>query len=138
MVGRGDLEHVLLALLGGVGDLAVVEDDGVAVGTALGVGPANALGEAGLGVGEEELEGSSQLIMPQRKHGGYVRETYNVIASDTVGLAPGAHDVGIVVGQDGNNVDALGAQLGELLDVLGDVVGGADGGEGTCRWGGGQ
>lgn len=56
VVGGGDLEHVLLALLGGVGDLAVVEDDGVAVGTALGVGPANALGEAGLGVGEEELE----------------------------------------------------------------------------------
>lgn len=56
MVGRGDLKHVLLALLGGVGDLAVVEDQGVAVGTALGVGPANALGEAGLGVGEEELK----------------------------------------------------------------------------------
>lgn len=55
VVGGGDLEHVLLALLGGVGDLAVVENDSVAVGTALGVGPANALGEAGLGVGEEEL-----------------------------------------------------------------------------------
>ena len=59
--------------------------------------------------------------------------TYNVVASDAVGLAPGAHDVGIVVGQDGNNVNTLGAQLGELLDVLGDVVGRADGGEGTCR-----
>lgn len=60
---------------------------------------------------------------------------YNVIAGNTVGFAPGAHDVGIVVGQDGNNVDTLGAQLRELLDVLGDVVGGADGGEGTCRVG---
>lgn len=50
------LEHVLLALLGGVGDLAVVEDDGVAVSTALGVRPADALGELGLGVGEEELD----------------------------------------------------------------------------------
>lgn len=55
VVGRGNLEHVLLALLGSVGDLAVVEDEGVAVGTALGIGPANALGETGLGVGEEEL-----------------------------------------------------------------------------------
>lgn len=63
MVGRGDLEHVLLALLGGVGDLAVVEDDGVAVGTALGVGPANALGELGLGVGEEELKQSVLYIV---------------------------------------------------------------------------
>lgn len=60
---------------------------------------------------------------------------YNVVAGDTVGLAPGAHDVGVVVGQDGNDVDALGAQLRKLLDVLGDVVGGADGGEGTCRAG---
>lgn len=60
---------------------------------------------------------------------------YNVVASDTVGLAPGAHDVGIVVGQDGDDVDTLGAQLRELLDVLGDVVGRADRGEGTCRVG---
>lgn len=57
--------------------------------------------------------------------------TYDVITSDLVGLAPGAHDVGIVVGDDGNNVDTLGAELRELLDVLGDVAGRADGGEGT-------
>lgn len=62
--------------------------------------------------------------------------TYNVVTGDTVGLAPSAHDVGIVVGKDGNLVDTLLAELGELLDVLGDVVGGADGSEGTC--GGGQ
>lgn len=61
------------------------------------------------------------------------RGTYNVIAGDAVGLAPGAHDEGIVVGEDGDLVDSLGAKLGELGDVLGDVVGGADGGEGTCR-----
>jgi hypothetical protein len=56
MVGGGNLQHVLSSLLGGVGDLAVVEDDGVAVSAALLVGPADALGELGLGVGEEELE----------------------------------------------------------------------------------
>lgn len=60
-------------------------------------------------------------------------ETYNIITGDTVGLAPGAHDVGIVVGQDGDDIDTLGAELGELLDVLGDVVGRANGGEGTWR-----
>lgn len=66
---------------------------------------------------------------------GLVAKTYNVIASDTVGLAPGAHNVSIIVGQNGNNVDTLGAQLGELLNVLGNMVGGADGGESTCRVG---
>lgn len=55
VVGGGNLQDVLGSLLGGVGDLAVVDDDGVAVGTALGVSPADALGELGLGVGEEEL-----------------------------------------------------------------------------------
>ena len=61
MVGGGDLQHVLRALLGGVGDLAVVEDDGVAVGAALVIGPADALGELGLGVGEEQLK-STMLV----------------------------------------------------------------------------
>lgn len=60
-------------------------------------------------------------------------KTYNVITGDTVGLAPGAHDVGIVVGQDGDDINTLGAELGELLDVLGDVVGRANGGEGAYR-----
>ena len=60
-------------------------------------------------------------------------ETYNVVAGDTVGLAPCAHDVGIVVGQNSDLVNTLGAELRELLDVLGDVVGGADGGESTWR-----
>jgi hypothetical protein len=55
VVGGGNLQDVLSSLLGGVGDLAVVDDDGVAVSTALGVGPADALGELGLGVGEEQL-----------------------------------------------------------------------------------
>lgn len=48
---------VLSGLLGGVGDLAVVDDQDVAVGTALLVSPADGLGELGLGVGEEELWG---------------------------------------------------------------------------------
>lgn len=55
VVGRGNLQHVLGSLLGGISDLAVVDDEGVAVGAALGVGPADALGELGLGVGEEQL-----------------------------------------------------------------------------------
>lgn len=62
---------------------------------------------------------------------GRGRRTYEVITSDVVGLTPGAHDVGIVVGKDGNNVDTLGLELGELLGVLGDVASRADRGEST-------
>ena len=56
IVGGGQVEGVLSNLLGGVGDLAVVNDDHVAVGAALLVSPANGLGEPGLGVGKEQLE----------------------------------------------------------------------------------
>lgn len=41
---------------------------------------------------------------------------------DTVDLAPCAHDEGVVECKDSNNVDALLAELGEVLDVSGDVV----------------
>lgn len=54
-LGAGEVEAVLGGLLGGVDDLTVVNDDHVAVGAALLVSPADALGELGLGVGEEEL-----------------------------------------------------------------------------------
>ena len=47
---------VLSGLALGVGDLAVVDDDGVASSAALLISPAEALGEAGLGVGNEELQ----------------------------------------------------------------------------------
>lgn len=51
----GDLENVLFTLTLGVGDLAVVNDDGVAASAALSVDPVDALGEAGLRVRQEEL-----------------------------------------------------------------------------------
>lgn len=49
------LEVVLGGLKSSVGDLAVVNDDGVALGAALLIGPAEALGELSIGVGKEEL-----------------------------------------------------------------------------------
>jgi hypothetical protein len=55
-IGAGDLQGVLGSFLGGVGDLAVIDDDHVAVSAALWVSPADTLRETGLGVGEEELE----------------------------------------------------------------------------------
>lgn len=87
----------------------MVNDKGVTVGTALLVSPANALGELGLRVRQEE----------------------NVVASDAVGLAPSTHDIGIVVGENSDNINTLGPQLRELLDISGDVGGRADGSEGT-------
>ena len=58
--------------------------------------------------------------------------TYNVVAADLVGLTPGAHDEGVVESQDGDDVDTFLTELGKVLDVSGDVVHGAGGGE--CTW----
>lgn len=55
VLGGGKLEVVLRGLAGSVGDLAVVEDDSVAGSATLLVNPADALGELGVGVREEEL-----------------------------------------------------------------------------------
>lgn len=129
VLGTRELEVVHLRLTGSVGDLAVVEDNGVTTSTTVLVSPADALGELGVGVGEEELQ---QLVHnAQFKFFVLQGNTYNVIVLDAVGLTPGAHDEGIVVGQDGNNVNTLLTDLRELLLVLGDVVGRADGSEGT-------
>ena len=56
---------------------------------------------------------------------------YQVVALHLVHLAPGTHDEGIVRGNDGHHVDALLLQLGQVLDVAGDMVDGAGGGEGA-------
>ena len=61
-VGTGEHEAVLGGLLGGVDDLTVVDNDHVAVGAALLVSPADALGELGIGVGEEELNTRQESV----------------------------------------------------------------------------
>lgn len=48
-----------------------------------------------------------------------------------MGFGPGTHDVGIVVGNDGNLVHALLLELGEVGEVAGEVLLGAGPGEGT-------
>lgn len=119
---------VHLGLTGGVGDLAVVKNNGVTSSTLIEV-PANALGELGVRVGKEELLSLSLAPGIYTRYTGI--ETHNVVVLDVVGLAPGAHDESIVVGQDSNDIDTLLADLRELLEVFGDVVGGANRGEGT-------
>lgn len=66
------LKVVLGGLESGVGDLAVVQDDGVTLGAALLVGPANALGELGVGVGQEQL-GDVSESEPGIRATGYLR-----------------------------------------------------------------
>lgn len=72
--------------------------------------PAVVLGEEGLAVGEHE----------------------EVLAlGNAVDLAPSVEDKLVVVGDESNNVDTLGLELLELLDVGRKVVGGAARGEST-------
>lgn len=59
------------------------------------------------------------------------KKTHDVVVLDTVGLAPSTHNVGVVVSKDRDDVNTLGPQLREVLNVAGDVGGGADGGKGT-------
>jgi hypothetical protein len=53
---------------------------------------------------------------------------------DTVDLAPSVEDEFVIVGDEGDNIDALGLEFLELLDVGREVVGGAAGGESTWWW----
>lgn len=97
-----------------VADGAVLLDDhGPATSaiTLVGAGlPAVVLGEEGLAVGEHEEV---------------------LTLGDAVDLAPSVKDKLVIVGNEGNNVDALGLELLELLYVGRKVVCGAAGGEST-------
>lgn len=63
------------------------------------------------------------LCEPPRKN------TYNIVIFHLIGLSPGAHDEGVIRCDDSDNLDALFLQLGQVLDVSGNVVDGAGGGE---------
>lgn len=97
-----------VVVLGGVGDLAVVNDDGEAASSLIEV-PADAAGELGILVGHEE----------------------NAVVGDTVGLGPAVHDEGIVEGNNDDLVNALGLDLVDVLGVGRNVGAGAGGGEST-------
>lgn len=62
---------------------------------------------------------------------GRKKKTHDKVVGNLVGLAPGGHDPGVVVGDDDDLVDALGLEGVLVLDEGGDVVGGAGGGEGA-------
>lgn len=58
-------------------------------------------------------------------------ETHDEVIRNTVRLAPGAHDKGIVIGNHNDLIDTLGLQSILLLDEGGNVLLGAGGREGT-------
>jgi hypothetical protein len=58
------LKVVLGGLKGSVGDLAVVDNNGITLGAALLVSPADALRELGLRVGKEQLQSQSAKKNP--------------------------------------------------------------------------
>jgi hypothetical protein len=58
---------------------------------------------------------------------------YDVVIADAVSLAPGAHDIGVVVGYNADNIDTLCAKLWKLFYILGNVTSGADWCEGTRK-----
>lgn len=59
------------------------------------------------------------------------KRTHDEVVGDVVGLAPAGHDVGVVVGEEDDLVNALGLELVLLRDVAGKVGGGAGGSEGA-------
>lgn len=56
---------------------------------------------------------------------------HNIIILNVVSLSPCAHDKRIVGGDHCDNLHTLLLQLRKVLDVAGDMVDGAGGGEGT-------
>lgn len=110
-----------------IANLAVVNDNSIPTSAPRGgISPSNALGELGIRVGKEELFEKSKLLVKSGKTIG----THNRIPH-SVHLAPCAHNKGIVESKNSNNIHTLLLQLGEVLDVSGNVVGGASGGKGT-------
>lgn len=60
-------------------------------------------------------------------------ETYEVFIGDLVGLSPSAHYERVVEGQNSNNVNSLGLELREILNVAWQVAYGASRSEGAWR-----
>lgn len=54
--------------------------------------------------------------------GEAAEQSYNRVIHHFVGFAPGAHDEGIIEGDNGNDIDPLLLELGQVLDISGQVV----------------
>jgi hypothetical protein len=56
---------------------------------------------------------------------------YNIVILNSIRFAPRTHHKRIIVSDDGNDIDTLGFDGGQVLDVAGEMLDGAAGGEGT-------
>lgn len=126
------LDSALLSLDLGVTNFAVVDDDRIPAGTARrAIGPANALREFGVGVGEEEL---FSTISYRSTRVGPGPSTHNLITLHFVGLSPGAHHEWVIECNHRHDIHALLSELRQVLDVAGHVVHGAGRGKSTWRY----
>lgn len=65
--------------------------------------------------------------------GGKGGQTHNIIVLDAIGLAPRIHDERIVVRNHRDDIDAFGLDRLEVVNVAGEVAGGAAGSEGAWK-----
>jgi hypothetical protein len=56
---------------------------------------------------------------------------YDVVVLNPVCFAPGAYDIGVIVGYNTDNIDTFCADLWKRFNALGNVASGADWCEGT-------
>ena len=136
MLGRGGSTYRHLAralLILSIGDLAVLVDDhGPTAVTVTHAGsPSVVLGEEGLGVAEEELRISVRRFPRQAEVRG---STHKIVSLDAVDFAPRVHNPRVVGSNHGHDINALGLEFAQLLDVRRKVAGLATRSEGT--WGG--
>lgn len=99
----------------------MVDDDGIPARAPV-VRPANAVGELGLGIGQEQLQ---QLIVSIINTQNKYQATYNIVALDLVGLAPRTHHIGVIRRNHRDDLHALLTQLRQVLDIPGHMVHGA-------------
>ena len=56
---------------------------------------------------------------------GYLGRLYNIITLDSIRLAPRTHNPRIVERNDGYDINSLALDRGQVVDVAGEVLGGA-------------
>jgi hypothetical protein len=69
------------------------------------------------------------------KAGGGGGQTHDIVILDAIGLTPRAHHPRIIERDHRDNIHALGLDGLEVLNIAGEVAGGAAGSEGACRRG---
>jgi hypothetical protein len=118
------LDALGVVILGGVNDLAIVNDESETARSLPQV-PADAARELGIVIGHEELRELAVYFKLR------IFRTCNSVISNTVGLGPTMHNEGIVDSNYDDLVNALGLDLINVLDVRRNMRATTGGGEST-------